>query len=223
MAFARRLRTSLVMVVAGASLALGAPVPASAEAPTLTLAGPLTPAVTYEGILFEGQVSPAGGLSRVIFQQQVPGGWHDLSGWRPDNDGSFDMPFTTYQRGTYHLRLRSPGGSVISNVIDVTVAPHPTEIMASASTGGHDIIVGQRVWVSGNVVEPTATPRVVVQRRVNGKWSDRQAGVVDAKGRFSIAIAPSQVGHYELRVRSNGGSRWSLYPIEFDVSPRPIP
>ncbi len=219
----RRACTSIILAIATAGILLVAPTPASAAGTTITLTGPVSPAVTYETIIFEGQVSPAAGLSRVVFQQQVSGGWHDLSGWSPNNDGSVELPFQTTKRGTYHLRVRSSGGSVVSNVIEVAVAPHPTEIRASVFTGGHDVVVGQKLKVTGHVVEPTATPRVVVQRLVNGKWSDRAAGAVNAKGQFSIGIAPSQVGHYELRVRSNGGSKWSLYPISFDVVPKPIP
>src|SRR4051812_21776577 len=182
----RRGRTSLILVGAPAGILLVAPARASAAAPTITLTGPVTPAVTYDAIIFEGQVSPVGGLTRVVFQQQVPGGWHDINGWTPDPDGSFEAPFSTNAPGTYHLRMRSPGGSVVSNVIEVAVARHPTQISAGAATGGRDVVVGQRLRVTGRVVEPTATPRVVVQRQVNGKWSDRAAGPVNAKGEFSI-------------------------------------
>jgi hypothetical protein len=223
----RRVRTPFVLAIASAivavSITLVSPTPASASGTSITLTGPVTPAVTYEAIIFEGEVSPAGALPRVIFQQEVAGGWHDLSGWQPDREGSFEAPFSTTARGTYRLRARSVGGSVLSNVIEVVVKPHPTEITASVFTGGRDVVVGQKLRVAGNVVEPTATPRVVVQRKVNGKWSDRAAGPVNAKGEFSIGITPTQVGRYELRVRSNGGSAWSRYPIVLDVAPKPVP
>ena len=54
-------------------------------------------------------------------------------------------------------------------------------------------------------------------------WSDRQAGTVDPKtGRFAIKIRPSANGLYTLRVRTNGGSRWSQ-DLFLYVTPRAVP
>ena len=216
-----RLRALLAIVIIGAGLALVAPVPASASGTTITWDGPVDPPVTWEAITFTGQVTPAGATSRVVLQRQVPGGWTDLAGMRPLPDGSFEIAWGTLDRGTYVLRLRSLHGSVVSDTKTIVVAPHPTVITETVHPW-RNITVGQKLTVGGQVIEPSATPRVVVQRKVNGKWSDRAAGPVDDSGHFEIPIAPSQVGHYELRVRSNGGSKWSLYPIVFDVSPKPM-
>lgn len=218
-----RLRTLFVLAVVGASLVLVAPTPASAAATTITWEGPIgngSP-VTYEPIIFEAQVTPAGATSRVVLQRQVGNAWKDQDGWRPLPDGSVEVAWGTIERGTYNLRLRSLHGSVVSDPIQIVVKPHPTVIDATVHPW-QNVVAGQRVTVAGTVTEPGATPRVVVQRKVNGTWSDRDGGPVDASGHFSIGITPSQAGHYELRVRSNGGSRWSFYPIELDVAPRPI-
>lgn len=68
------------------------------------------------------------------------------------------------------------------------------------------ITLGQVTYVTGSVSPARATPKVVVQRRVDGRWSDRQSGGVRSDGTFKIGIRPSQPGIYALRVRSNGGS-----------------
>lgn len=223
MAHTKSLRTALALIIATSGLVLLAPSPAQAAPSTLTLGGPITPAVTYDSIVFQGQLSAGSGIKKAVLQEQVPGGWHDIGAWEPFPNGSIEAPFFTTTAGTYHLRLRSPGGSVISNVVEVEVVRHPTQVYAGVRTNGTDVFVGQKLWVTGSIVEPTATPRVVVQRLVNGKWSDRAAGPVNAKGEFAIAITPTQVGRYQLRVRTNGGSKWSQYPMDFDVQPKPIP
>lgn len=219
----KHLRTLLAAALIASGMVAFAPSPAQAASTTITWEGPVGPdsPVTYEPIVFEAQVTPAGATTRVVLQQQVGEGWKDIAGWRPLPDGSVEVAWGTTQRGTYHLRLRSLHGSVITDVKTVVVKPHPTVIDASAYPWDN-LVVGQKVRIGGTVVEPTATPRVVVQRKINGRWYDRDSGPVDASGHFSITIAPSQAGVYELRVRSAGGSRWSQYPIILDVAPKPI-
>jgi len=68
------------------------------------------------------------------------------------------------------------------------------------------IVLGQSTAVVGSVSPVGLTGRVVVQRGVHGRWSDRAASMVAADGSFRISIRPSQAGIYALRVRSNGGS-----------------
>ena len=75
----------------------------------------------------------------------------------------------------------------------------------SATISPRSIALGQTTYVEGTVSPAGATTRVVVQRGVGGRWSDRQGGTV-TNGRFRIGIKPSQGGVYALRVRSNGGS-----------------
>lgn len=217
------MRTLFALAIVAASLALTAPTPASAASTTITLEGPQQqPALTYEPIVFTGKVTPADATTRVVLQVKVTAGWSDVAGVRPWSDGSYELAWNTLERGTYTMRARSLHGSVVTEPVDVVVKPHPTVISAYPYTRGRPVVVGQRIEVRGSVIERNATPRVVVQRKVDGKWSDRNAGIVDSSGQFSIIIVPSQVGRYDLRVRSANGTRWTLYPMAFDVAPKPV-
>lgn len=214
----RRVQSLFILTVVAASLALVAP--ASAATTTITLDPTGERRVeTYETAYLTGNVT-GGSTARIVLQRQVGGTWKDLTSAVPSPSGSFEVPLAATEPGDYLLRMRSLHGSVLSNEIDVLVVRHHTEIHAKASPTAPT--VGQRVRVDGYVVEPGATPRVVVQRKVGNAWSDRQAGAVDAKGRFSIVIQPSEATTYTLRVRSAGGSRWSE-PFQIFVQPMPIP
>lgn len=216
----KQLRIALAVAVILVGSALVAPSPASAASTTITLDPTGERRVlTYETAYLTGTVT-GGSTARIVLQRQVAGAWKDLTSTVPSPSGSFEVPLAATEPGDYLLRMRSLHGSVVSDEIDVLVVRHPTEIHARAWP--YDPTVGQRVRVDGYVVEPNATPRVVVQRQVPGGWSDRQAGTVDAKGRFSIVIQPSQDGTYTLRVRSAGGSRWSA-PFQVFVRAKALP
>lgn len=217
---APRWRVLLILAVIAASLGLVVPTPASAAGTTITLDPTGERRVlTYETAYLTGTVT-GGSTARIVLQRQVAGVWKDLTSTVPSPSGSFEVPLSATEPGDYLLRMRSLHSSVFSEEIDVIVVRHPTEIHAGASP--ITPMIGQRVAVSGQVVEPTATPRVVVQRLVAGKWSDRQAGTVDSKGRFRIVIQPSEGTTYTLRVRSNGGSK-SSRPFQIFVQAKPIP
>lgn len=69
------------------------------------------------------------------------------------------------------------------------------------------ILLGQPVSISGTVTPAEATPRVVIQRRINGRWYDRLTAQVDPEtGAYTASITPSGAGAYELRVRTAGGT-----------------
>ena len=203
-----RVRTLFVLAIVAASLALVAPSPASAAVTTITLDNPATAARTYETTTFRGTVTPATSTSKVFLQWQVGGVWKDIDSDLVQPDGGFELAVYPHQRGTYPVRVRSLHGSVVSDEVTFVVSPAITRIWAAVLQ--QEIAAGERAWIVGVVTEPTATPRVVVQRKIGTTWSDRQAGTVDPEtGRFAIKIAPSQTGLYTLRVRTNGGSRWS--------------
>jgi hypothetical protein len=214
-----RWRVLLILAVIAAGLGLAVPTPASAAGTTITLDPTGERRVlTYETAYLTGTVT-GGSTARLVLQRQEAGVWKDLTSTLPSPGGSFEVPFAVTEPGDYLLRMRSLHGTVVSDEIDVIVVRHPTVIRAGAYP--FTPTIGQRVAVSGQVVEPTATPRVVVQRKVGNRWSDRQAGTVDSKGRFRIVIQPSEGTTYTLRVRSNGGSRWSE-PFQIFVQAEPI-
>jgi hypothetical protein len=65
---------------------------------------------------------------------------------------------------------------------------------------------------------------VVLQRKVDGKWSDRDGGLVDrTNGAYRVAIRPSQPGTYTLRVRTGGGSVWTRTVTLIVTAPTPAP
>lgn len=91
----------------------------------------------------------------------------------------------------------------------------------SASLSATTVRVGTKVSVQGAVDPVSLTPRVVVQRYVDGSWSDRgSADVNPSTGAYKITIQPSQAGAYKLRVRSNGGSIVSS-TVNLTVTPPP--
>ena len=222
MAPARRLRTLIAMAAVGATLVLVAPMPASAASTVIAL-DPVEPFMTtYETRHIKGTVTPATASPTVFLQWEVDGVWKDIdSAHVSSGNGRYDLSIYPHVRGDYHLRVRSQHGSVTSPDFVLTAKPHTTELRAYASPNA--VGAGQQTTVYGNVIEPGATPRVVVQRKVGNGWSDRQSGAVNPKtGRFEVAIVPSEGGLYTLRVRTAGGSRWSE-PFSVSVSPRPMP
>lgn len=217
----RRAIAAAVTLLAG--VALAAPAPTAAAAGTtisLELESPV--GTTYDNTDLTGVVTPAGATRTVVIQVQVDGTWQDRDRLAASaSTGAYRGSVYPHERGPMHLRVRSAGGTVVSEEVVLTVNPHRTELRAKASP--NTITVGDGTTVYGTVIEPQATPRVVVQRRLfDGRWVDRQGGPVTADGRFAIRIAPSQVGVYTLRVRSAGGSRWSE-PFTVAVQPRPVP
>src|SRR5690606_30647958 len=126
----------------------------------------------------------------------VSGRWIDRAvGPVNQTSGRYRIAITPSEHGTYTLRVRSNGGSVVSPQVQLVVKPRPTTITASLSATS--VQVGTALQVRGTVIERDALSRVVVQRQVGGGWSDRQAGAVDQRtGRFAITITPSEAGTY---------------------------
>lgn len=216
----RRARTLTILAIVAASLVLVAPTPASAAGTTITLDDVPASVFTYEHTTISGTVSPGDATPKVFLQWQVDGVWKDIAQDLPSpTTGRFRMTIYPHERGTYPIRVRSLHGSVTSAEQSLVVKPHPTEISAAATP--YQVTLGEATRINGRVIEPTATGRVVVQRKIGDVWYDRQGGVVDAKGYFSIRIVPSETGTYRLRVRSEHGSRRSdeIFAL---VTPKPI-
>ena len=204
----RRVRGALALLTIGASLALVSPARAE-PAVTITLSFEATSGVTYESTEAHGVVTPANATPKVILQRYVDGAWQDKNIANvASSNGTFNLWMFPHDRGTYRLRVRSAGGGVVSNEVLLSIKAHTTEIHAHPSLAV--VMPGQQTGIYGTVIEPAATPKVYVQRLVNGKWLDRQSGAVNTKtGSFVVYIKPSEVAHYTLRVRSARGSRWS--------------
>lgn len=95
-------------------------------------------------------------------------------------------------------------GSVVSFGMPSSAGSPPA---IAARLSATKITVGATAYAQGKMAPPTATGRVVLQRKVNGRWSDRDSALVDrSSGGFSIKLRPSSAGVYTMRVRSNGGS-----------------
>lgn len=75
-------------------------------------------------------------------------------------------------------------------------AASPVSARLSASTTK----VGSTVYVDGSVGDD-AEQVVVLQRFVDGGWSDRDRALTDADGAFRLPVKPSSAGTYRLRVR----------------------
>jgi len=91
-----------------------------------------------------------------------------------------------------------------STTSSAAARPRTTAITAHLSVNA--VNLEQTTYVVGSVAPFSASPRVVLQRGVGGRWSDRQGGAVGSDGAFKIKVQPSQAGTYTLRVRSIGGS-----------------
>jgi hypothetical protein len=204
----------------GATGAVG-PSPAGAD-PVPTIVAALSTATTTVGepVAVDGTVSPATATPRVLVQRLVDGRWLDRVAAAVDPaTGAFHAVVTPSQHGTYQLRVRSNGGSVVSPTMALEVRPRPTSITASLSAT--TVRVRTPVTIRGRVIEPDALGSVVVQRLVPGGWSDRGTATVDRRtGAFAATIVPTEVATYGLRVRSPGGSVASA-PMVLEVTPPP--
>lgn len=148
-----------------------------------------------------GRVDPPGITSQVIVQRLVGSKWSDRASSGPlAADGTFKVQITPSEVGTYTLRVRSAGGNLISPTLKLTVTPVPT---ISASLNLSSVALGSPATVSGTVAPRTATSRVVLQRLVNGVWSDRgTASVNSSNGSYRLPLTASQETTYVLRVVS---------------------
>ena len=203
-AFGAPLLRAGALLVAASLLALTSP--ASAEPTPVTIGAHAAVPTLRLGLSTSvvGHVAPVGALGTVIVQRQVGADWLDRANGTVDPaTGAFKVVITPSQIGHYVMRVRSPGGSVVSNTFSLDVVPPPT-ITARASTGGAPL--GGPVTISGEVKPAGATSRVVSQRLVDGKWVDREAATPDAAGRYSLVVRPSEVARYRMRVRSSQGS-----------------
>ncbi len=214
-----RVRALAALVVAALAWSSASPVSAASSTTiTIVLGAPST--TVAAPISVSGIVRAPGATPRVVVQRLVGGRWSDrAAGPVNPTSGRYRIAITPGEHGTYTLRVRSNGGSVVSPEVQLVVRPRPTTITARLTATS--VQQGTSLQVRGTVVEPDAISRVVVQRQVGRGWVDRQAGAVDQRtGAFSVTITPSEAGAYQLRVRSNGGTKFSA-PMALEVRPRP--
>ena len=204
---ARRLGAALALAIG--TVALAVPAPASATTSAISLTSDSPSVVAWTNSRVQGTVSPAGLTSAVVLQKQVGDGWVDIATVKPDEGtGAYEALIFPHDAGALVLRARSAGGSVVSPELTLQVAHHPTVISATVSPS--EVVRTDTTLVYGRVIEPTATPYVVLERLVGGKWLDRSTATVDQRtGRFILRVTPQQAGTYTLRVRSARGTRVS--------------
>lgn len=191
----------LSSITAGPAAARPAEEPAKAITASLS-----APAVRVGGtVTVRRAIAPVGFTSTVIVQRQVGSSWSDRASGTPDPaTGAYRIEISPGDVGTYVLRVRSGGGSVVSPTVTLTVTPKPT---IAAALSQSSIAIGSPLIIAGTVRPASATPTVVLQRLVDGRWLDRGTAKVDAaRGTFSLALTPSQLGSYVLRVTSAKGS-----------------
>lgn len=155
-------------------------------------------------VVVRGRVVPADATPLVVVQRAVDRRWADRASGPVAADGTYAVVVTPSQTGTYSLRVRSAGGTVASRRLTLAVTPAPTLSIAASATATS---IGSPVTLSGRVTPASATPRVVSQRLVAGRWVDRDGAAVDpTTGAFTITVHPGDKATYLLRVRSRGGS-----------------
>lgn len=151
-----------------------------------------------------GEVNVPSDSINVVLQRNVGGVWTDRNTAAVNADGTFKITLKPSQTGTYTLRVRSIGGGVVSRTLtlNVTRKPEIRVVMSSPTTAP-----GAPVTIIGKIDPAGATARVVLQRSVAGRWSDRAGALTNREtGEFTISVTPSTAGTYVLRVRSNGGT-----------------
>lgn len=207
-----RRAVAVLAVAVTASLTAAIPVAAddggglvvTAAAGTIS-ARPSVPSIRVgRPLTIRGRVTPATLTKTVVVQRVVNGKWSDRASGPVAGDGAFAVPITPNAVGTYTLRVRSAGGSIVSSRFTLVVAPIPTiSIAASASS----IALSAPVTIAGTVRPANATTSVVSQRLVGGRWVDRDRAIVNPKtGAYGIVIHPADIATYAMRVRSSGGT-----------------
>jgi len=168
----------------------------------------------------EGDVSTDSGITDVVLQRSVDGAWSDRGGAEVDTTGHFAITLKPSSAGSYLLRVRSSGGAAVSNQLRLNVAP--ARVTISIALSASSVKTATLVNVRGVLTPKDATTRMVLQRKVDGRWGDRASGPVDrTNGAYRISFRPSQVGTYMLRVRTGGGSTWTRAVVVTVTAPAP--
>lgn len=210
-----------ILAIAGACLVAMTCWSSAASAADGTISAGLSATTARVGttVYVQGKVNPASLTPRVHVQRYLGGTWSDrASGDVNPSTGAYKIAIKPSQSGTYKLRVRSNGGSIVSTTVQLSVTPPPS---ISARSSARTITLGATVTLSGKVTPASATPRVVVQRVIDHRWVDRDSAAVNTStGAYSVSIKPSQTGTYKLRVRSAGGSVLSSI-VYVTIKPKP--
>lgn len=217
------MRTKLLAVVAAVSVGVAAWGAPAGAAPVVATELSATSIKVGATVYIQGAVSPAAGTTRVVVQRNVGGVWSDRDGGGVDQTtGEFKIGLKPSSAGTYLMRVRTGDGSAASEPLTLTVVP--ARVTISIGLSATRVRVGTLVQVRGVLTPRTASTRVVLQRQVDGRWSDRDSGLVDrTNGAYRVAIRPNRPGTYTLRVRTGGGSVWTRTVTLVVTAPPPAP
>jgi hypothetical protein len=87
------------------------------------------------------------------------------------------------------------------------LSPKSSDI--SAELSATSFAVGEQATVSGSVTPPIADRVVVLERRMDGAWTDVDRSATDAVGEYTFELLMSEKGNGELRTRVLDAGRLS--------------
>jgi hypothetical protein len=180
---------------------------------TLDASGPVVYGrpVRLEGSVLAPDKTPQPGVA-VRIEKQGPGGsWVTIARTATSQDGFFAASVAWTRGGL----VRAVAREVIS--LPVAVALVPALAVAADS---RVVPVGGTVTLSGRM-RPPGTLRVVVQRRVRGRWVRAAVRTRQVRGDFTLPVRlPRRSGSYRLLVSAGSGGRVaSARPIAVRVAP----
>jgi hypothetical protein len=167
-------------------------------------------AVQLEGSVLAPDKTPQPGVPVRIEKQGPGGGWVTVVRTTTGDDGFFgaSVPWT---RGGL---LRAVAREVISIPVAVAIVP-ALEVRADARA----IPAGGSVTLRGRL-RPPGTVRVVIQRRVRGRWVRVAVRSREVRDTFGLPLRLRRAGSYRLLVTAgSGGQVASAPPIAVRVTP----
>ena len=193
-----------VVLVAAVLLGLVAGVGASPASATGSIVASTDVETTQAGtpVTVSGSVIPATLTPSVVLQRKVDGKWLDRNTMTVNPaTGAFSRQVTPSEPGTYTLRVRSAGGSVVSSEFQLVSTRRPTKLYLQEFPA--QVMSGEVLHFQGTVREKDAVPFVVLQLNERGKWIDVRSFTVDpSTGRFTGGIRARLMGNQQYRVRT---------------------
>ena len=127
MGWIRTRRVVFLALAAAVAVAGHAPATGATSRATATISVHMTTnAITLGQVTYvAGSVTPPKATARVVVQRRTSR-WGDRQAGAVKADGTFKIGIKPSEAGIYALRVRSNGGSVVSNVVYLRVRPNPS-------------------------------------------------------------------------------------------------